>query len=78
MQNKFLINDKEDEFLYRKTMILMLMHNLLCIRKKREFFCTRKCNESKDVIRKRKVGKVYNVSARKPMVFRPWDEWRYV
>ena len=21
---------------------------------------------------------VYNVSARKPMVFRPWDEWRHV
>ena len=20
----------------------------------------------------------YNVSARKPMVFRPWDEWRHV
>ena len=22
--------------------------------------------------------KFYNVSARKPMVFRPWDEWRHV
>ena len=23
-----------------------------------------------------KTGKIYKSSARKPMAFRPWDEWR--
>jgi hypothetical protein len=32
-----------------------------------------------NILAKKNTGvdvKIYNVSARKPMVFRPWDEWR--
>ena len=29
-----------------------------------------------ELIFDKEVSEIYNVTARKPMVFRPWDEWR--
>ena len=30
----------------------------------------------KDIISADAPEEIYNITARKPMVFRPWDEWR--